>query len=82
MKYAIKVMLSQNDWIYITEDTGGCSFDLQPVLFDDQLSAQDYADNWRIPGREGNVIVVPYLPDIDGFNQVGWDLGDLEIDID
>ena len=63
MKYAIKVRLSESDWIYVTNDTGECDFILSPVLFDSQHAAEEYAANWRIPGKEENVVVVVYDQD-------------------
>lgn len=60
MKYAIQIKLAEDDWIYVTKDTGGHCWDLQPELFDTLESAEKFADIWRIKGREDNVIVVEY----------------------
>lgn len=60
MKYAIKVMLAVEDWIYVTEDTGGNCWDLRPVLFDNKKDAEKFADTWRLKDRRGNVKVVEY----------------------
>lgn len=60
MKYAVKIMLAVDDWIYITEDTGGNCWDLQPVLFDSRKEAEKYADVWRIKDRRRTVKVVEY----------------------
>lgn len=59
MKYAVKIMLSEDDWIYITEDTDNC-FDLTPVLFDDKELAEEFADTWRLKGKIENVRVIEY----------------------
>ena len=61
MKYAVRVQLAENDWIYVTEDTGQCDFDLQPVLFDRRDAAEKFADGWRLEGKEDNVQVVEYF---------------------
>lgn len=60
MKYAVKVQLAVDDWIYVTEDRGQCDFDLRPVLFDSREAAEQFADGWRLEGREGNVKVEEY----------------------
>lgn len=62
MKYAIKVLLSkeENDWIYVTEDTGRCDWNIVPKLFDDFETANYFADTWRIKGKENFVKVVKY----------------------
>ena len=53
MKYAIKVMLSKDDWIYVTVDKGFCDWDLQPKLFDTLEEAEAFADSWRQKGKDG-----------------------------
>lgn len=60
--YAIMVCLDEreDDWIYITEDTGKCDWNLKPVLFEDAETAMEYAQPWVIPGKEHNVVVVSY----------------------
>lgn len=60
MKYAVKVQLAVDDWIYVTEDTGQCSFDLCPVLFDSREAAEQFADGWKPKSRAGNVKVEEY----------------------
>ena len=49
----------EDDWIYVTEDTGKCDWP-RPVLFDTIEEAFDYSDAWRLPGKEQNVQVVAY----------------------
>lgn len=60
MKYAVKVQLAVDDWIYVTEDRGQCEFDLRPVLFDSREAAEQFADGWRLKGREDGVKVEEY----------------------
>ena len=61
-KWAIMVCLNpvEDDWIYVTEDTGECDWNLKPVLFDDIQDAFKYSDTLRLPGKEQNVQVVAY----------------------
>lgn len=60
MKYAIKVMLSKDDWIYVTVNKGYCDWDLQPKLFDTLEEAEAFADSWRQKGKEQYIRVVEY----------------------
>ena len=50
----------EEDWIFVTEDTGSCDWSLTPVLFDDINEAMSYANTFTLPGREENVMVVSY----------------------
>jgi len=61
MKYAIKVCLDpdNDEWLYITERTTNC-MDLQPVLFDLEEDAENYAITWRLEGKADMVKVVSY----------------------
>lgn len=60
-EWAVMVCLDgKDDWIFVTEDTGKCDFDLQPVLFDTEEEAQSFAASWRLAGSEKNVKVVSY----------------------
>lgn len=61
VKFAVKVMLTADDWIYITEDTRGKCWDLKPVLFDTRSEAEEYSKIWS-NGVERNrfVKVVEY----------------------
>ena len=59
MKYAIKVNLAVDDWIYVTEYTRHC-MDLVPMIFDDIESAENFAITWRLEGKADNVKVVEY----------------------
>jgi hypothetical protein len=60
-KWAVMVCLDkeEDDWIYITEQTEHC-WDLKPMLFESIERAFEYADTWRLPGKEHNVQVVSY----------------------
>ena len=59
--YAVMVCLDgKDDWIFVTEDTGECDFDLQPVLFDTQDEADSFTAAWRLAGAEKSVKVVSY----------------------
>lgn len=58
-KYAIRIMLSADDWIYMTVDTGNC-FDLVPMLFDTQDEAEEAAKIWHKQGRKPITEVVEY----------------------
>ena len=41
-QYAIKVMLSVDDWIYVTEDCKGNPWNLQPRLFKSREDAEKF----------------------------------------
>ena len=59
--WAVMVCLDgKNDWIFITEDTGKCDWNLNPILFDDVNDALLFADQYSITGKEENVQVVTY----------------------
>lgn len=47
MKYAVKIRLAVDDWIYITKDTGGHCWDLVAETFDTKDKAEEFAENWR-----------------------------------
>ena len=59
-KFAVKVMLAVDDWIYVTEGTRGKCWDLKPVLFDTRPEAEEYAKSWTKKGVERFVKVVDY----------------------
>jgi len=46
-KYAIKVMLSADDWIYVTEPEGSM-FELKPILFNSRQEAEEHAAMWGV----------------------------------
>jgi hypothetical protein len=59
-KYAIKLYLALDDWIYVTKNKGYCDWNIEPVLFSKKSSAEEYAKAWKIKGHAGNVKVVEY----------------------
>lgn len=60
-KYAVKIMLSEGDWIYITKDTHGKCWDLVPETFKSEREAEKFADIWRKQrGSKTYVKVVQY----------------------
>jgi len=60
-QWAIMVCLDgKDDWIYVTKDKGSCNWDLEPELFDDVSSALAFSEQFVIPGKEKNVLVVNY----------------------
>lgn len=61
-KYAIKVMLSKDDWIYVTEPDR-TMFEVRPMLFKTRDAAEDFADSWRQKGKEAYIKVVRYRKD-------------------
>ena len=64
-KWAVMICLNkeEDDWIFVTEDTGKCDWNLNPVLFDDLNEAMSYANIFSLPGREENVMVINYDED-------------------
>jgi hypothetical protein len=59
--YAIMICLDgKDDWIYVTEDTGKCDWNLKPVLYKTFEQANQAATVWRTKGKEMNVKVVKY----------------------
>lgn len=47
-KYAIKVMLSKDDWIYVTKPGDVNPFEVSPVLFNTRQEAEEHAKIWGI----------------------------------
>ena len=61
IRFAIKVKIDNDDWIYVT-DCGGRDYLKNEVrLFDSFLKAKEVADSFRIKGKEENVKVVRYV---------------------
>lgn len=58
MKYAVKIQLAVDDWIYVTEDNGGNCWDLTPVLFDDIQKAERFAEKWRKKYKDNRYVKV------------------------
>jgi hypothetical protein len=44
--YAIKLNFILDDDFYLTEDTGNCDFELNPMLFETQEKAKNFAKKW------------------------------------
>lgn len=47
-RYAIKVMLSKDDWIYVTEPKESSMFELRPLLFKTRQEAEEHAATWGV----------------------------------
>jgi|TARA_B110000858_G_C17468803_1_gene321858 hypothetical protein len=64
-QWAIMVCLNKedDDWIFVTEDTGSCDWNLKPVLFNDINEAIAYAGTFALPDLEENVQVVNFNKD-------------------
>ena len=58
-KWAIKIRMGDDDWIYVTEQTDNC-WDLMPELYETFEQAEQAASVWRLKGKEINVKVVSY----------------------
>mgnify|MGYP007047704071 CR=1 FL=1 len=58
MKYAVKINLAVDDWIYVTQDNKGNCWDLTPVTFLDISEAEDFAEIWRKRYRDNRYIKV------------------------
>ena len=50
----------KDDWIFVTEDTGKCDWDVRPMLWSDFDEALIASEQWIVPGKEENVIVIDY----------------------
>lgn len=60
MKYAIRFFLTDDEWMYLTEDTGECA-ELTPVVFDTVEEAEVEASLWRDrPFLENSVKIVEF----------------------
>ena len=61
-KWAVMICLDkkEDDWIFVTENTNKCDWNLKPVLFEDINEAMAFANTFSLPGREENVMVVNY----------------------
>lgn len=78
-KYAIKIMLATDDWIYVTKDKGYCDWDMEPMLFETYEEADNFANTWRKVGKEQFVKVVEY-DELENnkfsLNGTTWDFSD------
>ena len=60
MKYAIRIQLAADDWIFVTEEQG-TMFELQPMLYDTEQEAWEAAEIWlKKEKRKDFVQVVEY----------------------
>ena len=51
-------MLSADDWIFVTKDTGGNCWDLQPETFTDKKDAERFAELWRKKYKDNRYVKV------------------------
>lgn len=58
MAYAVKIRLSEDDWIFVTKDTGGNCWDLQPETFNDRKDAERFAELWRKKYKDNRYVKV------------------------
>jgi hypothetical protein len=56
MKYAVKLELAEDDWIYITEDDSDNCWELVVKTFDNANDAEQFASIWK----QKNTKVVEY----------------------
>lgn len=47
-KYAIKVMLSKDEWIYVTEPKENTMWEVTPLLFNSRQVAEEHARIWGV----------------------------------
>ena len=59
-RYAVKIALSVDDWIYVTEKDENTMFEVRPVLFNTRQEAEEHAAIWRQNGRKEYIKVVRY----------------------
>lgn len=59
-RYAIKVALAADDWIYVTKKDDTIMFGMRPLLFKTREEAEIHADSWRLDGKGDYVKVVRY----------------------
>lgn len=63
MKYAIKIQLAADDWIFVTEPIGSM-FEMYPMLYDTEQEAWEAAETWLKEGKRKNFVqVVEYDTD-------------------
>tara|TARA_Y100000389_G_scaffold185457_1_gene204863 strand:+ start:326 stop:547 length:222 start_codon:yes stop_codon:yes gene_type:complete len=61
-QWAIMICLDgKDDWIFITENTNQCDWNLKPLLFNDINDALLFADKYVVIGKEENVKVINYI---------------------
>jgi hypothetical protein len=63
MKYAIKIQLAADDWIFVTEPMGSM-FEMYPMLYDTEQEAREAAEIWLKESKSENFVqVVEYDTD-------------------
>lgn len=63
MKYAIKIQLAADDWIFVTEPIGSM-FEMHPILYNTEQEAWEAAEIWLKEGNRKNFVqVVEYDTD-------------------
>jgi len=65
-KYAVMINLSnandgEDSWIYITEDTGKCDFNMVPVVFDSYDDAESYVVSLGLAGGTVKSKIIQYI---------------------
>jgi hypothetical protein len=59
------VMINPSDredtWMYITEDTGRCDFNMVPVVFDSYDDAESYVVNLGLAGGTVKSKIIQYI---------------------
>ena len=58
MTYAVKIRLAEDDWIFVTKDTGGNCWDLTPETFADIKDAERFAETWRKRYKDNRYVKV------------------------
>lgn len=58
MTYAVKIRLAEDDWIFITQDSGGNCWDLTPETFADIKDAERFAETWRKRYKDNRYVKV------------------------
>lgn len=58
-RYAIKIRLAEDDWIYMTHADTSC-YNLAPVIFESKAEAEEALKMFKNQGRTPAVKVVEY----------------------
>lgn len=58
-RYAIKIMLAADDWIYMTHPDTSC-YNLAPVIFESKSDAEEALKMFKNQGKTPYVKVVEY----------------------
>lgn len=63
-RYVVMINLSNDEedtWIYITEDTGKCDFNMVPVVFDSYDDAESYVVSLGLAGGTVKSKIIQYI---------------------